>query len=497
MVHKCVVPGCPNQSDKKTDVHGKRVQFHRLPHKNKKLLQTWLDLIGRTLTEVTVNSRICSVHFSEGGLKKFGYKVPEIFPWQSSHSLPPQCSTSLTPVSPTTSQILSPPQCSSPTTSLTSLTSVSPTTSQSLPPQSATHSPQSLHSTSTLATSESHIIPCATCVVYHDHSYSNHHHTHTLALSQHMLSCNIGSAVTLTPSIPLTIRNTGTQTNMSLYFCIENIMDDDSAINFYTGFESYTLLRTCFQFLGEAVYHLKYWGKKSHTSSVENRGSSRSLTPINEFFLVLCRLRCGLMECDLAYRFKISQPTVSRIIITWTNFLYCKFKDIKIWPSREQVLHFMPNVFKEFYPTTRCIIDATELFIQSPSDPKAQQLTFSSYKNHNTFKAIVCITPSGAISFVSKLYGGSISDRQLTEKCGILDLLEPGDSIMADKGFTIADLTEQRGVTLNIPPFKHDNQFTERELLTTRRIASLRIHVERAIGRIKNFKILNDIPNNM
>ena len=34
-------------------------------------------------------------------------------------------------------------------------------------------------------------------------------------------------------------------------------------------------------------------------------------------------------------------------------------------------------------------------------------------------------------------------------------------------------------------------------LLTTRRIASLRIHVERAIGKIKNYKILNDIPNNM
>ena len=68
---------------------------------------------------------------------------------------------------------------------------------------------------------------------------------------------------------------------------------------------------------------------------------------------------------------------------------------------------------------------------------------------------------------------------------------------MADKGFTIVDLTERRGVMLNIPPMKHDDQSTERELLTTRRIASLRIHVERAIGKIKNYKILNDIPNNM
>ena len=42
---------------------------------------------------------------------------------------------------------------------------------------------------------------------------------------------------------------------------------------------------------------------------------------------------------------------------------------------------------------------------------------------------------------------------------------------------------------------KTGDQFTEKELTTTRRIASLRIHVERAIGRIKNFKILTDVPN--
>ena len=159
----------------------------------------------------------------------------------------------------------------------------------------------------------------------------------------------------------------------------------------------------------------------------------------------------------------------------------------------------MPQLFKEFYPTTRCIIDATELFIQSPSNPQAQQLTFSSYKNHNTLKALVCITLSGAISFISKLHGGSISDRELFEKSGLLDLLEPGDSVMADRGFTIADLLDAKGVNLNIPPTKVtvNDQLSETELITTRRIAALRIHVERAIGRVKNFKILNDIPNNM
>ena len=68
---------------------------------------------------------------------------------------------------------------------------------------------------------------------------------------------------------------------------------------------------------------------------------------------------------------------------------------------------------------------------------------------------------------------------------------------MADRGFTIADLLELKGVALNIPPMKTSDQFTQRELTITRRIANLRIHVECTIGRIKNFKLLNDIPNNM
>lgn len=123
--------------------------------------------------------------------------------------------------------------------------------------------------------------------------------------------------------------------------------------------------------------------------------------------------------------------------------------------------------------------------LQKYSNPQAQQLTFSSYKNHNTLKALIAVTPSGAVSFVSSLYGGNISDRELTEKSGLLNLLEPGDSVLADRGFTIADMLDIRGVSLNIPPSKVSHQFSLRELTITRRIANLRIHVERAIGRIK------------
>ena len=281
-------------------------------------------------------------------------------------------------------------------------------------------------------------------------------------------------------------------------FCIEQISQDNQTVNFYTSFKNYATLLVCFNFLGKAAHHLIYWGSTVTTSDrSSSRGAPRSLSPLNEFFLVLCRLRLGLLENDLAFRFGVSQSTVSRICITWINFLFVKFKDINIWPSREQINVFMPDTFQTMYPTTRCIVDATEIYIQMPTSPDTQQLTYSLYKSHNTLKALISITPSGAISFVSQLFGGSTSDRELTIRSGLLELLEPGDSVMADRGFTIADLLHDRGVTLNIPPWKSGPQLSEESLIETRRIANLRIHVERAIGRVKNYSILSDLPNTL
>jgi len=59
------------------------------------------------------------------------------------------------------------------------------------------------------------------------------------------------------------------------------------------------------------------------------------------------------------------------------------------------------------------IIDATEIFVEQPALPKLQ-LTFSSYKIHNTYKGLIGISPTSAVVFVSDLYPGCISDKELT-----------------------------------------------------------------------------------
>ena len=149
----------------------------------------------------------------------------------------------------------------------------------------------------------------------------------------------------------------------------------------------------------------------------------------------------------------------------------------------------MLQTFHHLYPTTRVILDCTEIFVQTPTSLLLQSQLYSSYKSNTTLKGLIGITPHGAVSFISSLYTGSISDREITRCSGILDLLEHGDSVMADKGFQIQDILPL-GVSLNIPPFLGGNsQMTAEDVVRTQQIASVRIHVERAINKVKNFRI--------
>ena len=128
--------------------------------------------------------------------------------------------------------------------------------------------------------------------------------------------------------------------------------------------------------------------------------------------------------------------------------------------------------FKVAYPKTRVVIDCTEIFIEKPSSCRSQSITFSSYKNHNTAKGLIGMSPSGYPSFISSLYAGRVSDKKITIDCGILKLLEPREELMADRGFDIeSDIPS--GVYLNIPPFLDgQRQLSAKNVATTSKIAS-------------------------
>lgn len=289
-------------------------------------------------------------------------------------------------------------------------------------------------------------------------------------------------------------------------FSLEKIKDDNAAVLFYTGFPSYKALISFYNYLKPKLTKMQYWKgekliKESQPYQEDDQkckpGPSRKLSQLDEFLLVLMRLKAGLFVQDLADRFGISTSLVSRICITWINLLYFELQDIFPFPTQELVRKNMPKEFAQ-YATTRIILDCTELFIQRPSAMLAQSETWSEYKHHNTWKLLVGVTPNGQVTFLLDLWGGRVSDKQITRESGVLDLLQAGDNVMVDHGFDISTLVPA-GVTVNMPPFVAGrDQMTAAETGETMSIASVRIHVERAIGRIKTYHILDGtLPNTL
>ena len=201
-------------------------------------------------------------------------------------------------------------------------------------------------------------------------------------------------------------------------------------------------------------------------------------------------LKNGFARSHLAWLFKISKSTVTRYLITWTNFCYFSLGAIPIWHSREVIDSTMPQSFKNTCPSTCCIIDCTELFCQRPSSLSSQSCMYSHYKNYVTYKGLLGI--SGGITFISQLYDGSISDKEIVRRSGILDerFWQPNDSVTADRGFTVDEELKQLKVDLNIPAFLGGrSQLTKTEVKESQTIASVRIHAEGAISRIKNSEL--------
>ena len=100
---------------------------------------------------------------------------------------------------------------------------------------------------------------------------------------------------------------------------------------------------------------------------------------------------------------------------------------------------------------------------------------------------LVGITLQGVITFISKAWGGRTSDKYLTENSKFLNNLLPGDVVLADHGFDVAESIGYYCAEVKIPAFtKGKKQLSGADSESTRRIASVRMHVERVIGLVRN-----------
>ncbi|XP_034039900.1 uncharacterized protein LOC117522576 isoform X2 [Thalassophryne amazonica] len=253
----------------------------------------------------------------------------------------------------------------------------------------------------------------------------------------------------------------------------DSFRDNNEKTKVYTGLTTFTLLMAVFDLIRPTL----------------EEKSNEALTPFQQLLLTLMKLRLSVPLHYLSCVFRVQYTTVQRTFSDVINILNAKYVSLTLfWPERGQIRSTMPYVFKATFPKCVSIIDCFEVFIDRSSNIDAGTLHQSHY---NTINYLISVTPQGFVNFVSQGWAGYTSDRLLTEHCGYLRNLEPGDTVLAHRDLSIEDVVAIHGAELQIPDFTETKGLSYREILETRHKASVRKHIERMIGNVRqNYPIL-------
>lgn len=262
---------------------------------------------------------------------------------------------------------------------------------------------------------------------------------------------------------------------------IEDVLQKDKDLAASTGIS--TLLE--FKKLCEAVDYV--------TLALNIDETKFKMSSSQRVLMTLMKLKLNLSFLCLSSFFHVHPTTCTDYFFYTIDILHAVLSQFIVWFPKEKINQSMPIYFKEFQDT-RVVVDCFEVRITKTKCLNCTVRTYSHYKGTNTVKILLGVAPCGTITFVSKVYGGRASDKFIFNDSKLAEKCEPQDAIMADKGFAIEDECANANLKLYRPPFFDSNkkQFDEEENTLCRKVARARVHVERAIQRIRLFKILND-----
>ena len=248
-------------------------------------------------------------------------------------------------------------------------------------------------------------------------------------------------------------------------------------MRFYAGIASVALFDTIFTLIKLYIPHITYWKGAKHALRVLRRTGRKKMTSLNphdEFLL-------ALMDYDCADRFDISPTKSSFIFTTWIKLLRKLLKNLVAWLLQEAIRDNLPEAFiKTGNNKCRVILDCAEVF-----KLKDQNHLIVKLQPILIINTIFGISSSSFITFKFMLWWPS---KFITKDSGFYDLLERDNVVMTDRGFQIQEDLLLHFCNVQVPPGEWTkSQITKREVQKTKEFANLRIHVERAINRIKNY----------
>ena len=262
--------------------------------------------------------------------------------------------------------------------------------------------------------------------------------------------------------------------NLNKHLSYENLKENHAKSKYYTGTNV-----EVFDFLFD------YLQAEKDNEPVKNtrKGRHRLLSYRDQLIMTLIKLKRNTQFENLADQVGCSKTTAQNIFRSWINLMHANLKFLIKWPGHDASMQTLPNVFRQYFPKLTAIIDCSEIFIDRAKTYKAKAQVYSNYKKHSTVKFLIACS----ILFISRACGGRVSDIDIVKESGLINpnLHHHGDQILADRGFTLQDeFAVGCGVELIFT--KGKMQLSAKEVEVSRQIASVRIHVERVIGLIKN-----------
>ncbi|XP_050301063.1 uncharacterized protein LOC126739425 [Anthonomus grandis grandis] len=235
-----------------------------------------------------------------------------------------------------------------------------------------------------------------------------------------------------------------------------------------------------------------YIGIPSHSLFIVNILAQKCKLDRLDIFLTFKKIKLNLSYRILADDFGIQVARVCNIIQKTIPLLAGYLYPFVQFKSLNDVQEKLPIPFRHRYKNVQCIIDCFEISIQKPSNPILQSLSWSEYKGCNAMKYLIACTPNSFISYISSGFGGRTTDKMIVEESTFLAKLDPGAQVMADRGFKHLEnqLLANNNQLVRPPSVSSSQKSSKNEVTESNRIASLRIHVERVISRIREFSIL-------
>jgi hypothetical protein len=203
----------------------------------------------------------------------------------------------------------------------------------------------------------------------------------------------------------------------------------------------------------------------------------------DKLLFIVVYLRKATTQDIFGEVFKMSQPVANKWIHILHPCLNQALAAVGEMPARNvQELQLAPEKGQLFFQ------DGTERPIQRPKDPEIQAVFYSGKKKRHCIKNNVLVNRQAKITLLTPTCEGKKHDKKIADETS---LVLPEGSILAQdtgfQGYALANVTM-------IQPMKkpRGKELTPEQKESNRRISSLRIRVEHAIGGVKRYRIVKD-----